>query len=139
MSLFDTDIVERDYLVKDFYELHVVNLGMMGSCEQEARVLFKGFTLGEVYDGMKNTPLDKFESLFEGDTYVQRGVFRFITRKGRKLRKYLGQWVKKEFIRDCEDLYRESHGDRRILYVSNKSKVIEWATTAKIMFVFIKK
>lgn len=64
MGVFDTETnIKKEFTVGDFYTLDIVNLGMSGSLEEEAKKMFK-VGLNEMKQELKNTPLKKFERLF---------------------------------------------------------------------------
>ena len=149
MGVFDTkENIKKKFTVGDFYTLDIVNLGMSGSLEEEAKKMFK-VSLDDMRRELKNTPLKKFERLF----------FKFKTRRFKNLNGYyvyinlegirtlmlkwfLRKWVKKEYRSGYNNPYCDSHirhredtRSTRYIHIYN-GEVIEWATGANMMFVF---
>ena len=148
MGVFDTkENIKKEFTVGDFYTLDIVNLGMSGSLEEEAKKMFK-VGLNEMRQELKNTPLKKFERLF----------FEFKTRQFKNLNGYyvyidledirtlmlkwfLRKWVKKKYRSGynkprCDSRkYQEDDKPTRYIHIYN-GEVIEYAIGANMMFLF---
>lgn len=149
MGVFDTkENIKKVFTVRDFYTLDVVNLGMSGSLEEEAKKMFK-VSLDDMIRELKNTPLKKFERLFfEFKTKRFKnpnGYYVYIDLENIRtlmLKWFLRKWVKKKYRSEYNSPHCESHirhlGDdrpTRYIHIYN-GEVIEWATGANMMFVF---
>lgn len=149
MSLFDTEEnIKKDFTVGDFYTLDVVNLGMSGGLEEEAKKMFK-VSLNEIIREFINTPLKRFERLFFNFKPKKirklNGYYVYIDLEGIRtlmLKWFLRKWVKKKYRSGYNNPHCESHirdrgdtGPTRYIYIYN-GEVIEYATGANMMFVF---
>jgi len=140
MSVFDIkeNIKYPIDTVGYWYHLDVVNLGMTGTLESNAVKVFKGYTLDEVLNEMKQTKLKRFNKFFEKPTWVWVGDFKFITLTGIRLRRWLKKWVKKQYLADVDYFRVDTIADVKGVYIDN-GEVIEWATGACFWIRFIEK
>jgi hypothetical protein len=139
MGIFDVkENIKREFTVGDVYDVDVVDLGMSGTLDDNARLVFKGYSLDEVLGEMKQTKLKTFERFFKKPTWIWISDFKFITLTGWRLKRWLGKWVKKRYITDPDNLRTDVLGAIKGVYVYN-GEIIEWATEACFWFRFCKK
>ena len=120
------------------YDVDVWNLGMTGTFEDNAKKVFKGYTLDEVVEEMKKTKLKQFEKFFGKPTWVWIGAFKIITLTGWRLKRWLKKWVKHQYISDVDDLSTEIREGVKGVFIYN-GEVIEWATGANFWIRFTPK
>ena len=145
MGIFDIEEnIKKDPTVGDFYNITISNLGMTGSLEENAEKVFKGFTLDEVREGIKNAPIKEFDKLFIYPTGKWINLpngdgFHIVWIGGWRLRRFLKKWVKKQYITDVDDLHWDIRPNgNRFIQIYN-GEVIEMATGAGFGFWFEKK
>ena len=142
MSVFDTEEnIKNGITVKDFYDLEVINLGMSGSLEEEAKKMFK-VSLDEMIHELNNTPLKKFERLFFKPRQWRikniDGFYMQIDLEGIRelmLKWFLRRMVKKKYRSGYNSPFCSSSGDYKFINIYN-GEVIEWATGANMLFKF---
>ena len=148
MSIFDADIIERDFLVKDFYTLEVVNLGMSKDLEDEAKKMFK-VSFDQIQQEFLNTPLKRFERLFFNFDPMKikkpNGFYMYIDLEWVRtlmLKWFLRKWVKKEYrsgynAPHCNSNIRYADESKSTRYINiYNGEVIEWSSGANMMFMF---
>jgi len=138
MSIFDSDLVEREYFVKDFYNVVVYNAAY-GTIEENIKRIFGSHVLNYIelktyiYDFFKNMKLEEFNKLissFKNQEHnhwkKQRKLHRFLKRKMKVRLKYI----------------KESHflsGTQRCTIFIPNGESIEMATADGIMIAFLDK
>ena len=145
MGVFDVkENIKKEFTVGDFYTLDIVNLGMSGSLEEEAKKMFK-VSLSEMRQELKNTPLKKFERLFfEFKTRRFKnlnGFYVYIDLEGIRtlmLKWFLRKWVKKKYRSGynsphCNSLWTDK--STKYIHIYN-GEVIEYSSGANMMFMF---
>ena len=120
------------------YELDVVNLGMTGTLESNAVKVFKGYTLDEVLNEMKQTKLKRFNKFFGKPTWIWVGDFKVITLTGIRLKRWLKKWVKRQYLNDVDFFHTDTIADVKGVYIDN-GEVIEYSAGASFWIRFIEK